>query len=141
MPAHEKLSGQFDSLKKVGIDTTTPKNWPMKGRPIFKEDFSEAVDRGTTQLDLQNTKFFSNKQTDLNPHTVDSYRKAQSERKSDVWGEEEDPEYEHLEYPQVYMHKGTAEILDGHHRIAAALADKRPSIEAYVFTPPTKKRK
>jgi hypothetical protein len=140
MAAHESLSGQFDSLKKVGIGTTTPKNWPMQGRPIFKEDFAGAVERGTTQLDLQNTKFFSNKQTDLNPSTVDAYRKAQSERKSDVYGEEEDPEYEHLEYPNVYMHQGTAEILDGTHRIAAALVDKRPFIDAYVHTPPGKKK-
>ncbi len=139
MSAHENLSGQFDSLKKVGIGTTTPTNWPTEGRPLFKEDYSEAVERGTTPLDLQNTKFFSNKQTDLNPHIVDAYRNARSERKSDVWGDEEDPEYGHLEYPQVYMHKGMAEILDGHHRIAAALVDKRPSIDAYVFTPPTKR--
>jgi hypothetical protein len=141
MSAHESLSEQFDSLRKVGIDTTAPKNWPTEGRPSFKEDYSEAVGRGTTPLDLQNTKFFSNTQTDLNPRTVDAYRKARSERKSDVWGDEEDPEYEHLEYPQVYMHEGMAEIIDGHHRIAAALADKRPSIDAYVFTPPTKRSK
>lgn len=141
MAAHENLSNQFDSLEKVGIGTSTPKNWPMKGRPIFKEDYSEAVGRGTTQLDLQNTRFFSNTQTDLNPHTVDAYRKAGSERKSDVYGDEEDPEYEHLEFPQVYMHKGTAEIIDGHHRIAAALVDKRPFIDAYVFTPPKRKAK
>ena len=140
MAAHESLSGQFDSLKKVGIGTTRPKNWPMEGRPIFKEDYSEAVERGTTLLDLQNTKFFSGTQTDLDPKVVDEYRNARSERKSDVWGDEEDPEYEHLEYPQVYMHKGTAEIIDGHHRIAAALVDKRPFIDAYVFTPPTRKR-
>lgn len=136
MPAHENLSKQFDSLKKVGIGTSIPKNWPMKGKPLFKEDYVGAVERGTTRLDLQNTKFFSNKQTDLNPETVDAYRRAGSERKSDVYGEEDDPEYEHLEYPQVYMYKGTAEILDGHHRIAAALIDKRPSIDAYVFNPP-----
>lgn len=141
MAAHEKLSSQFDSLKKVGIGTKTPKNWPTKGRPFFKEDFSEAVSRGTTQVDLQNTKFFSKTQTDLDPKIVTAYRKAQSERKSDVWGQEEDPEYEHLEYPQVYMYKDTAEIIDGHHRIAAALIDKRPNIEAYVFAPPTRKRK
>jgi hypothetical protein len=141
MAAHTSLSEQFDNLRKLGIGTTTPKNWPTRGRPLFKEDFSKAVERGTTLLDLQNTKFFSKAQTDLNPRTVDAYRNARSERKSDVWGDEEDPEYEHLEYPQVYMHEGMAEIIDGHHRIAAALADKRPSIDAYVFTPPTKRAK
>lgn len=141
MPAHENLSEQFDSLKKVGIDIVAPKNWPSRGRPQRQEHFVGVADRGTTQLDLQNTKFFSQVQTDLDTKTVDKYRKARSERKSDVWGDEEDPKYEHLEYPQVYLRKGTAEIIDGHHRIAAALIDKRPFIDAYVFTPPKRKAK
>jgi hypothetical protein len=127
------LSKQFDSITNYGISDTAPEDFPNGKRPVFKEHFTKVIKQGTSQVDLANTKFFSRVQTDLNPNTVNMYRQAGTERKSEAWGEDIDPDYEHLEYPQLYMHKDTAEILDGHHRIAAALADKRPSIEAYVI--------
>lgn len=129
----EHLSNQFDHITKYGISDVAPKGFPKGKRPMFREQFTDVVDTGTSQVDLTTTKFFSRSQTDLSPSTVNLYRKAGTERKSEAWGEEIDPDYEHLEYPQLYVHENNAEILDGHHRIAAALADKRPSIEAYVI--------
>ncbi len=131
--AKKHLSKQFDSVVNYGISDTAPKNFPNGKRPMFKEHFAKVVRSGTSQVDLGTTKFFSRSQTDLSTNTVNLYRRAGTERKSEAWGEDIDPDYAHLEYPQLYMHGDTAEILDGHHRIAAALADKRPSIEAYVI--------
>jgi hypothetical protein len=131
--AKKHLGPQFDHITKVGISTVVPKGFPKGKRPMFKEHFTDVVNQGTSQVDLATTKFFSRSQTDLNPNTVNMYRRAGTERKSEAWGEDIDPDYEHLEYPQLYVHENNAEILDGHHRIAAALANKRPSIEAYVI--------
>lgn len=117
-------------LSKYGIKQRAPKNFPKQAYNI---NYKEVIEQGPRELPLNKTQFFSRTQKTVSPDIVDDYVDVQSSRKSDVWGGEMvDEGYEHLEYPQVVLHKNVAEILDGHHRIAAALKRKAPSVEVYV---------
>jgi hypothetical protein len=120
-------------LSKYGIKRRAPKNFPVE---VYDVDYKKLIEEGPRQLPLNKIQFFSRRQKTVSPDVVDAYVDAQSSRKSDVWiGEtvdEDYEDYEHLEYPQVVLHQNVAEILDGHHRIAAAIKRKAPSVEAYV---------
>lgn len=117
-------------LSKYGIKQRPPKNFPYQVRNV---NYEKVIEKGTRELPLNKTQFFSRTQKTVSQDIVDDYVDLKSSRKSDLWGGETvDEGYEHLEYPQVVLHKNVAEILDGHHRIAAALKRNAPSVEVYV---------